>query len=381
MKDKTLNGRDEKIVNEMVDAINNGDVETFVNINQKQLEDLEAKILKNHEELKDETNESILRARGVFMPTDEEKKFLDACFKNTVGMSPTSGGTLIIPKTLVQRIFDDLREGSEDGSNLLADIDFVNTTGQVEWLVSVADKPVMTWGEICDPITKELSAAFKITNAQVNKLSAYIPWCKSLIDLGYPWQEQYIREYLALGLRSGLIKAYISGTGINMPFGMLYDYDIDTKQGTKKTATKITALDRKNFKAILKAMSKNPMGYTRPIKGLVTLYVDSDSYYDYIYEADDGITPEGNHYSKLEKMGIRVVVLDTGLTAGQAIIGLPKKYFGQVAFRDNGEISFSDDYLFLEDKRVWKAKLYAHGFAKDNNAFALLDLTGLTATI
>ena len=123
------------------------------------------------------------------------------------------------------------------------------------------------------------------------------------------------------------------------------------------------------------------MGYTRPIKGLVTLYVDSDSYYDYIYEADDGITPEGNHYSKLEKMGIRVVVLDTGLTAGQAIIGLPKKYFGQVAFRDNGQISFSDDYLFLEDKRVWKAKLYAHGFAKDNNAFALLDLTGLTATI
>ena len=112
-----------------------------------------------------------------------------------------------------------------------------------------------------------------------------------------------------------------------------------------------------------------------------TMDVDSDSYYDYIYEADDGITSEGNHYSKLEKMGIRVVILDTGLTAGQAIIGLPKKYFGQVAFRDNGEVSFSDDYLFLEDKRVWKAKLYAHGFAKDNNAFALLDLTGLTANI
>lgn len=380
MKDEVLNNK-QKAVDEMKNAIESGDVETFVNINQDQFKAMENKILAKYEELKDVKDEEILRARGVFTPTDAEKKFLDACFKNEVGMSPTTGGNLIIPKTLVQRIFEELRETAEDGSNLLADIDFQNTTGSVEWLVSVADKPVMTWGEICDPISKELGVAFKLTNAQVNKLSAYIPWCRSLIDLGYEWQEQYIREYLTFGLRLGLCKAYISGDGINKPFGMNYDYDIDTKQGTKKTAIAIKALDRANFGPIFKTLSKNTMGGTRPIKGLVTLYVDSDTYYDYIYANDEEISAESIRYSKLEKMGVRVVVLETGLDAGQAVIGLPSKYFGQIAFRDNGQISYSDDYLFLEDKRVWKAKLYANGFAKDKNAFALLDLTGLVATI
>lgn len=381
MKDEALNRKSDKVTEEMKNAIENGDVETFVNISQEQFKTMENKILSKYEELKDVKDEEILKARGVFMPTNEEKRFLDLCFKNEVGMSPTSGGSYVIPKTLVQRIFDDLRESAEDGSNLLADIDFQNTTGSMEWLVSVADMPVMTWGEICDSINKELGVAFKLTNAQVNKLSAYIPWCRSLIDLGYEWQEQYIREYLTFGLRLGLCKAYISGDGINKPFGMCMDYDIDTKTGTKKTAQKITAIDRANFAGIFKTMSKNTMGGTRPIKGLVTMYVDSDTYYDYVYSADEEVSAESIRYSKLEKLGIRVVVTETGLEKGQAVIGLPQKYFGQVAFRDNGQISFSDDYLFLEDKRVWKAKLYANGFAKDKNAFALLDLTGLTATI
>jgi len=43
----------------------------------------------------------------------------------------------------------------------------------------------------------------------------------------------------------------------------------------------------------------------------------------------------------------------------------------------NGFVEFSDDYLFLDDKRVYKGKLFADGFAKDNNAFVLLDITGL----
>lgn len=43
----------------------------------------------------------------------------------------------------------------------------------------------------------------------------------------------------------------------------------------------------------------------------------------------------------------------------------------------NGFIEFSDDCFFLEDKRVYKGKLYADGFPKDNNAFVLLDLTGM----
>ena len=42
-----------------------------------------------------------------------------------------------------------------------------------------------------------------------------------------------------------------------------------------------------------------------------------------------------------------------------------------------GRIEYSDDYRFLEDERVYLIKLYANGFAKDNNAFQVLNISQL----
>ena len=47
----------------------------------------------------------------------------------------------------------------------------------------------------------------------------------------------------------------------------------------------------------------------------------------------------------------------------------------------NGMIEFSDDYLFLDDKRVYKTKVFANGFLKDVNGAILLDVTKLTPVI
>lgn len=41
------------------------------------------------------------------------------------------------------------------------------------------------------------------------------------------------------------------------------------------------------------------------------------------------------------------------------------------------KIEYSDEYRFLEDERVYLIKLYAHGFALDNNAFQVLDIKDL----
>ena len=42
-----------------------------------------------------------------------------------------------------------------------------------------------------------------------------------------------------------------------------------------------------------------------------------------------------------------------------------------------GRIEYSDHYQFLEDNRVYLIKLYANGFPMDNNAFLVLDISGL----
>lgn len=348
-------------------------------------QEIEANILKKFDELKDEHDANVLASRGIRQLTNAETEFYNKLFRNDIGMSPTVGGSVIMPKTIIDSVFDDLREDTDD--NPLALIDLKNTTGSVEWLVSVAERPVASWGEMCDPITKELSVGFKVVPNFINKLSCYIPYCKSLLELGPTWQDAYLREYLKLGLKYSLIMSFCSGNGSKQPWGACYDYNIDTDTGTLKTPVQITALTRSAFKDIFKDMCKNPMGNHRSLNG-VTLFVDSETYYDYIYANEVYYDLNGAEHSRLDRLGIKLCVCETGLNdpdadtpvVGRAILGLPKRYFMQVAMKgggQNGFVEFSDDYLFLEDKRVYKAKLFADGFAKDNKAFVLLDVTGL----
>lgn len=368
---------EDKVLNDFKDALDNEDNKALAEAMVEKYKDIEQNILNKFEELKDEHDVKVLASRGIRQLTNAETEFYNKLFKNDIGMSPTIGGSVIMPKTIFDSVFDDLREDTND--NPLAYIDLQNTTGSSEWLVSVAERPVATWGEMCDPITKELSVGFKVVNSLVNKLSCYIPYCKSLLELGPTWQDAYLREYIKLGLKYSLIEAFCSGNGVKQPWGAAYNYNIDTDQGTLKTAIAITALTRSAFKDIFKDMSVNPMGNRRSLNGL-TMFVDSETYYDYIYANEVYYDLNGAEHSRLERLGIRLCVCETGLEEGKALLGLPKRYFMQVAMKgggQNGFVEFSDDYLFLEDKRVYKAKLFADGFAKDNKAFALLDVTGL----
>lgn len=372
---------DNKNLDEFKDALDSEDNTKLAEAMLNKYKDIEANILQKFEELKDEQDANVLASRGIRQLTNDEKTFYNKLFRNDIGMSPTIGGQVIMPKTIFDSVFDDLREDTDD--NPLADIDLQNTTGATEWLVSVAERPVAAWGEMCDPITKELSLGFKVVNNYVNKLSCYIPYCKSLLELGPTWQDAYVREYLKLGLKYALVMAFCSGNGSKQPWGACYNYDIDTDQGTLKEAVAITALTRSAFKNIFKLMSKNPMGIHRSLNGL-TLYVDSETYYDNIFANEVYYDLNGAEHSRLERLGIQKRICETGLEHGQALLGLPKRYFMQVAMKgggQNGFVEFSDDYLFLEDKRVYKAKLFADGFAKDDNAFVLLDVSGLSDSV
>ena len=376
-----------KTLDEFKNALDMEDNAKLAEAMMNKYKDIEKNILDKFEELKDEHDSKVLASRGIRQLTNAETEFYNKMFKNDIGMSPTQGGSLIMPKTIFDSVFDDLREDTDD--NPLADIDLQNTTGSAEWLVSVAERPVAAWGEMCDPITKELSVGFKVVNSLVNKLSCYIPYCKSLLELGPAWQDAYLREYLKLGLKNALVMAFVSGNGSKQPWGAAYDYNIDTDQGTLKTPVAITALTRSAFKDIFKTMSVNPMGNHRSLQGL-TLYVDSETYYNYIYANEVYYDLNGAEHSRFERLGIKLCVCETGLNdpdadtpvVGRCLLGLPKRYFMQVAMKAGGSqgfVEFSDDYLFLEDKRVYKAKLFADGFAKDTNAFALLDVTGLAS--
>lgn len=46
----------------------------------------------------------------------------------------------------------------------------------------------------------------------------------------------------------------------------------------------------------------------------------------------------------------------------------------------NGKIEYSDDVQFLDDNRVYLAKLYGNGRPLDDNAFLYLDISELEET-
>ena len=43
-----------------------------------------------------------------------------------------------------------------------------------------------------------------------------------------------------------------------------------------------------------------------------------------------------------------------------------------------GKIEYSDEFHFLDDERVYTVRMYGNGRALDDNAFQLLDISGVT---
>lgn len=364
--------------NEFKDALDNEDNAALANAMQSKFAAIKDEIMTKFDELKDEHDANVLASRGIRQLTNEEEKFYNTLkdFTNAV-----SGTSVIMPKTIFEQVFEDLTSIEED--NPLSLIDIVNTTGVTEWIISKSEAPVAAWGALGAEISKELSASFALKTTLDNKLSCFIPVSQDILALGPQWLDSYVRQYMLLGLHDGLVKAAISGDGANQPYGMAYDYDYATDKGTLKTPVALTAIDKTNFGPIFKTLTTNQMGKHRTLAN-PTIFVDSETYYDHLYNADSLVNSDGNFVSILDKLGIKVCMCETGLTKGQAVIALPKRYWMSVSMKTagvTGMVEFSDDAKFLEDVRLYKGKLYGEGMLKDNNAAVLLDLTNLKASV
>ena len=88
-----------------------------------------------------------------------------------------------MPETVINRVFDD----STQQHPLLDAIDFQNTSGLIEMYLNTDGVELATWGKLTDTITKELTSGFKQVNMSLKKLSAFLPVCKAMLDLGPAW--------------------------------------------------------------------------------------------------------------------------------------------------------------------------------------------------
>ncbi len=249
----------------------------------------------------------------------------------------------------------------------------------VEFIVNTNTKQLAVWGKLTDEITKELSSGFKKINLTLDKLSAFMPVAKSMLDLGPAWLDRYVRAVLGEALAFGLEEAIVNGTGKDMFIGMNRQVgdDVTVTAGVYplKDTVKLTSFRPDVFGACLAPLATDPNGNSRPVNEVLFLCNPTD-YLTKVMPATTMLKPDGTYVGGVTPVPTRIIQ-SVQVPSGKALVGLAKRYFGALGTAKSGKVEYDDSYKFLEDERVYLVKLYGHGEPLDNNAFIYADISAL----
>lgn len=325
---------------------------------------------------------TVLASRGVRQLTSEETKYYQAVIEAMRTSSPQqalSDLNVVMPITTIDAVFDDLVANHP----LLGVINFTNTSGLIEFIVNTNSKQLATWGTLTSAIVKELTSGFKKINMTLQKLSAFIPVAKSMLDLGPAWMDKYIRTILAEALYFGVEEGIINGTGKDMPIGMNRQVGegVTVTDGVYplKTAVAVTSLDPVTYGTLIGGMAIDAKGNQRVVTEVI-MVVNPTDYLTKVMPSTTIRAADGTYVNNVFPLPTKVIQ-STEVPTGKAIFGLANRYFMGIGTALSGKIEYSDEYKFLEDERVYLVKMYGHGEPLDNTAFVYADISGLTPAI
>lgn len=366
----------------MQSALKNNDGAGYVAAFDQMMECIGAEIRAECDErmnsIENETNARVLAARGVRLLTTEEREYYNKVAEAMRSANPKASlanTDLVLPETVIDSVFDNLRANHP----LLSRINFMPTRAAIKMLVNTNAHQLATWGKLCSEIVQELAAGFKEVDNTLYKLTAFLPVCKAMLDLGPAWLDRFVRETLYEALACGLEHGIIAGTGKDMPIGMDRqvgdDVSVTGGEYPRKAATPITEFTPETVGALLGEMAVDSNGKQRAVRNVI-LIVSAADYYSKVMPATTLMAPDGSYRNDVMPYPMTVIP-SAEMDTGKALIGLAGRYFAAAGMATDGKIEYSDEYHFLEDERVYLIKLYANGFPMDNNAFKLLDISGL----
>lgn len=323
---------------------------------------------------------AILAARGVRQLTSAEQKFYKDVIGALSGSDPKQALSNLevgMPETILDAVFEDM----EQEHPLLGLIDFTHTNGKVKVIINKTGICLAVWGKITDEYKTELEGAIDEIDAGMFKLQAFIPVPKSMLDLGPKWIDRYVRLLLSESTAFAMEKSIIRGTGKDEPIGMdkIVGKDkVVTEDGYKaKTPIPVTSFDPVSYGDLASKLATNAeSGRKRAVTRLALICSPVD-YLKKIMPATTFLTPQGSYVNN-----VFPIPTDTCQSQeceeGKAILGLAKRYkfvIGQNS--KDGKIEIDDSVRFFEDQRVFAVRFYGNGMPMDNNAFQVLDITGL----
>lgn len=383
MKNKDVLAQEKaQILQKMNDAILKNDGDAFAAAFEELSLNIQENILSEVEAQQQATDAMILAGRGVRQLTSEETKYFQAVIEAMKSSNPKQALTdleVVMPKTVIDRVFEDLVAQHP----LLDAINFQNTSGLIEMYLNTDETQLASWGALTGEITKELTSGFKMVNMSFKKLSAFIPVCKAMLDLGPAWLDRYVRDILTEAIYNGLEQGIVAGTGKDQPIGMMKQVgdEVETTGGVypDKEAVEVTSLDPVTYGGLLATLATSPKGKSRVVQNVI-LVVNPVDYFKKIMPGTTIMTPSGTYTNNVLPFPT-TVIQSFQVPANKAVLGLGRKYFMGIGTAKSGKIEYSDQYHFLEDERIYLTKLYGHGEPLDNNAFLVLDITNLKPAI
>lgn len=384
----TLQQQKTEIANQLNQAMRDNDEKAFAEAFEQYTNILQEAVLAEAKGLVQSVDNQILAGRGVRLLTSEERNYYEKlrdAMKSDNPKQALSGFDNVLPKTVINAVFEDITESHP----LLSAINFQNAEALVEYLYSTMDgRFKAVWGKLCSEITKQIGAQFGKISFGQNKLSAFIPVCKAMLDLGPEWLDRYVRTLLYEAIYNGLEDGAINGRGVATgaidpddhiyePIGMIKDltnYNVATGYADK-IAIPVSDFSPESYGALISQLATGPNGLNRTVTE-VLLIVNPVDYLQKIFPATTYLTPQGGYVKDIFPFPTKVVQ-SAYIQQGKAILGIAKRYFAVVGTGKDGRIEYSDEYRFLEDERTYLVKLYGTGRPLDNNSFLLLDISNL----
>lgn len=312
-------------------------------------------------------------ARNMNYLTADERKYYNAVIE--ANGFETAEVVSLMPATIIDRVFEDLKKKHP----LLDKINFVNTGGVTRWITRTNDAEAAWWGPLCDTIKKKLSAAFKMEDMNLYKLSAYMPVCKSMLVLGPEWLDTYVRTVLGESIAMALELAIVNGTGKDQPIGMMKNLAGAVVEGVypDKTPVALTEFTPASIgTAIMAPLTKNG---TKIVDAAdVVFIVNPLDYWSKIYQTIMTKNLNGQWVSNF-LFPIENIIQSVAVPQGKMVTGEASNYFMGIGMAQ--KIEYSDEYKFLEDQRTYITKFLGNGKAKDNESFTVFDISGMAPAV
>ncbi|HHX62156.1 MAG TPA: phage major capsid protein, partial [Epulopiscium sp.] len=359
----------QKLNQAMIDGNEEGFAQAFADFTDH----IQQSVIQEAKNITQSVDANVLVGRGVRQLTSDENKYYQKVISAMKSQNPKQALAdlnVVMPKTVIDDVFEDLTNKYP----LLDAVDFQNSGAVTEWLLNENSAQLATWSPLCADIVKELTSGFKKIDLRQNKLSAFLPVCKAMLDLGPAWLDRYVRtvltEALYLGLEDGILNGKGQNANLHEPIGMRKNMkgSIDPDTGyPDKESVELTSLDPIAYGNLLATLSETENGNNRVIESVI-LVVNPKDYLKKVMPATTPRSTDGTYARNVFPFPT-TVIQSSRVAENEAIIGLGKRYMMAAGTGKSGKIEYSDEYRFLEDERIYLTRFYGHGQPKDNNSF------------